>query len=125
MLHIGWDFQLLLVLSYVVIALKDLSSGTASSWSMVCHFPFSSLCLFKFEKMRRIFKVTAGNLVPSLSSVLRSIRYPEFIIVARVLLLSTNPLSLNPLLFALCVIATDLWAVVCVSLSFLKEVVTL
>ena len=80
---------------------------------MVCPFPVISLCLF--ETLTRIYKIATGNFVPSLSSLLRSLRYPKSSTVARVPSLSTNPFSLNPLAFALCVLATDFWVAACVS----------
>ena len=105
----------LLVVSSAMVALASFFFGNHFKLvdGLSLHLP--PLCR---SKLTRICQIATGNFVPSPSSLLRSIRYPKSSTLAPLPSLSTNPFSLNPLGFALCILSIDLWVTVCVSLPF-------
>ena len=103
----------LLVVSSAMVALASFFFGNHLKLVDGLSFHLPPLCLSKLTR-----KIATGNFVPSPSSLLRSIRYPKSSTLAPLPSLSTNPFSLNPLGFALCILSIDFWVTVCVSLPF-------
>ena len=105
----------LLLVSSAMVTLASFCFGNHFKLVDGLSFHLPPLCL---SKLTRICKLATGNFVPSPSSLLRSLRYPKSSTLAPLPSLTTNPFTLNPLCFALCILSIDLWVTVCVSLPF-------